>query len=250
MPQVAEMLRGKGDDPTTMSLSVLFNMVAHVSEIVDTCAAFEAEGRSRLSLTRWAQGRTRTRAIVLEHDMSDPENSALLLGVQLRILTGELLSHRVPDGTDHRIWTFADELPRFKAAAPNVADLAALGRSRGVRVVASAQSFAQLERAMTRAGAEALTENFGTMIVCKARPGRNAEDIAANIVGKTTYETGSADEKNGPSLHDRPTLSPLQMSTCLGLTIDWRGRKYIRAAIVGWGDVYVAEWPLDRWETL
>eukprot|EP01037_Dinobryon_pediforme_P006258 gene6258-6329_t len=250
MPQVAEILRGRGEEPTSMSLSILFNMVAHISEIVDACAAMEAEGRRRISLTEWAQGRSRRRVIVLEHDLSNADNSELLLSVVLRILKSELLSSRVPDSVDHKIWLFADELPRFKSAAPEIAEIAALGRSRGIRVVGSAQSFAQIERALTRAGADALTENFGTVIICKARPGRNADELAKSFVGTAIYELASGADQNEKRFERLPALSPHQMSTCLGLRIDWRGEKFIRAAIIGLDNVYVAQWPLNAWPRL
>lgn len=37
------------------------------------------------------------------------------------------------------------------------------------------------------------------------------------------------------------------MARTLGLTMDWRGGKSIRAAVVGLGDVYVLEWKFSQW---
>ena len=250
MSQVAEMLRSKGDDPTTMSLSVVFNMIAHVSEIVDTCAEMEADGRSRISLVDWARKLTPRRAIVLQHDLSNRENSELLLTVILRVLGSELLGPDIEDNKDHGIWIFADELARFRGAMKEIVELASLGRSRGIRVVATAQSFAQIEDASTRAGSDALTENFGTIIVCKARAGRNANELAETLMGIATYGIEKPGNNGEWDLHKLPALSPHQLSTCLGLTIDWRGAKSIRASIVGLDNVYIAEWPFDNWKRL
>lgn len=65
------MLRSKGNDPAVMSLSIIFNMIAHVSEIIDTCAIMEADGPPRISLADWACKRTRQRVVVLQHDPSN-----------------------------------------------------------------------------------------------------------------------------------------------------------------------------------
>ncbi|MBJ7405883.1 MAG: type IV secretion system DNA-binding domain-containing protein, partial [Bradyrhizobium sp.] len=186
MRQVAEMLRGKGDDPTTMSLSVVFNMIAHVAEIVDTCASMEADGRPRISLLDWARKRSRQRIIVLRHDLSNRDNSELLLSLMFRVLASELLAPDMADDVDHGVWIIADELPRFRRAMKDIMELASLGRSRGIRVVATAQSLAQIEEASTKAAAEALTENFATIVVCKARSGKSATELSETLMGITT----------------------------------------------------------------
>jgi fibrillarin-like rRNA methylase len=241
MRQVAEMLRGKGDDPTTMSLSV--------AEIVDACASMEADGRPCISLLDWARKRSRQRIIVLQHDLSNRDNSELLLSLMFRVLASELLAADMADDVDHGVWIVADELPRFRGAMKDIMELASLGRSRGIRVVATAQSLAQIEEASTKAAAEALTENFATIVVCKARAGKNATALSETLMGITTVGIDPPGEGE-TELHDVPALSAHEMSTSLGLTIDWRGRKSIRASIVGFDNVYVVEWPLDTWQRL
>lgn len=250
MGQVAEMLRGKGDDPTSMSLSVIFNMIAHVAEIVDTCAAMEADGRQRISLVDWSRKRSRQRVLVLRHDLSNRESSELLLTLICRVLASELLAPDMADDVDHGVWIFADELPRFRGAMKDVMQLASLGRSRGIRVVATAQSLAQIEDASTKAAAEALTENFATIVVCKARPGKNAKELSESLTGITTVEIDVPGKQGETELHKVPALSPHEMSTSLGLKVDWRGSKSIRASVVGFDNVYVVEWPLDTWQRL
>lgn len=250
MRQVAEMLRGKGDDPTSMSLSVIFNMIAHVGEIVDTCAAMEADGRPRISLTDWVRKRSRQRVIVLRHDLSNRDNSELLLTLMFRVLAGELLAPGMADDVDHGVWIVADELPRFRGAMKDIMELAALGRSRGIRVVATAQSLAQIEDASTKSATDALTENFATIIVCKARAGKNATELSESLMGMTTFGIDPPGKQGETELHEVPALSPHEMSTSLGLAVDWRGSKSIRASIVGFDNIYVVEWPLDTWQRL
>ncbi len=109
------MLRSKGDDPAMMSLSIIFNMIAHVSEIIDTCAVMEADGRPRILLADWARKRTRQRVVVLQHDPSNRESSELLLTGILRVLASELLGPDVEDNIDRGSWIFGDELSRFRS---------------------------------------------------------------------------------------------------------------------------------------
>jgi hypothetical protein len=66
----------------------------------------------------------------------------LLLTVIFRVLASELLGSDIEDNMDHGIWIFGDELVRFRGAIKEIVELSSLGRSRGIRVVAAAQSFA------------------------------------------------------------------------------------------------------------
>ncbi len=86
------------------------------------------------------------------------------------------------------------------------------------------------------------------IIVCKARPGRNAKDLSETVLDIATYETDKAGTKGEKDLHKLPALTPHQISTELGLKFDWRSRKLIRAAVTGLDNVYVLEWQLDRWK--
>lgn len=248
MQQVAELLRSREGEPTSMALSTVFNMISHVDDFVGVFADMEAAGWPKVSLNSWVMGEAR-RVLVLQHDLGNAELSERLIATMLSVVASDLLSSRVDDGVDHGIWVFADELPRFSGAAGDVSQLASLGRSRGIRIVASAQSIAQLEEKLSSTGAEALTENFGKVIICKVRPGKNAEQIAETLVGQTIF--GVKTGKDGDeTTHKLSALSPGEMAKALGLTMDWRGAKSIRAAVVGLGDVYVLEWKFSEWPGL
>ncbi|MBI2802882.1 MAG: type IV secretion system DNA-binding domain-containing protein [Gammaproteobacteria bacterium] len=247
-PEIAQMLRGKGDDPTTAILSVMFSMLTHISEIVDTFSAMETENRPSLSLTQWVQQKTKCRVLVFQHDLSNRDNSRSVLTAMIRVTARELLGPGIAENFDHGIWLYLDEFPKLGKRIEELADLAALGRDRGIRVLATAQSLAQLKQEYGETGAEALTENFGMVIVCKARPGRNAKDLSETVLDIATYETDKAGTKGEKDLHKLPALTPHQISTELGLKFDWRSRKLIRAAVTGLDNVYVLEWQLDRWK--
>lgn len=248
MKQVAELLRSREGEPTSMALSTVFNMIAHIDDLVAAFADMETAGWSSVSLNGWVRGKT-GRVLVLQHDLGNLELSQRLIAAMVTVISSELLSSRVEDGVDHGIWIFADELPRFAGAIASVSELASLGRSRGIRVVASAQSLAQLQEALTAAGAEALTENFGKVIICKVRPGKSAEQVADTLVGQATYAMKIGKDQV-ETIHKLPALSPSEMTKALGLTTDWRGAKSIRAAVVGLGDVCVLEWKFSDWPGL
>ncbi|MDC9823277.1 type IV secretion system DNA-binding domain-containing protein [Devosia sp. ZB163] len=248
MQQVAELLRNREGEPTSMALSTIFNMISHVDDFVGVFADMEAAGWPKISLAKWVVAEAHP-VLVLQHDLGNAELSGRLIATMLSVVASELLSSRVEDGVDHGIWLFADELPRFSGAAGDVSLLASLGRSRGIRIVASAQSIAQLEEKLSATGAEALLENFGKVVICKVRPGKNAEQIAETLVGQATFGVNVG--KDGEqSIHKLPALSPSEMAKALGLTMDWRGGKSIRAAVAGLGDVYVLEWKFSEWTGL
>ena len=95
-PEIAQMLRGKGDDPTTAILSVMFSMLTHISEIVDTFSAMETENRPSLSLTQWVQRKTKCRVLVFQHDLSNRDNSRAVITAMIRVTARELLGPDVP----------------------------------------------------------------------------------------------------------------------------------------------------------
>lgn len=247
MRQVAEMLRNRDGEPTSMALSTLFNMISHIDDLVEACAALEAQGWPKVSLRSWIAGKTRP-VLVLRHDLGNRELSERLLSAMVRSVASDLLSKNVKDNCDHGIWIFADELPRIGAAARDVSELASLGRSRGIRVVASAQSQAQLEEKLSPAAAEALTENFDKIIICKVRPGKSAERIATSMLGTATYAIKGKD--GAQTLQKVAALSASEMTRTLGMSIDWLGNKSIRAAVVGLDNIYVMEWKFSEWPSL
>lgn len=246
-PEVANMIQQRGEEPATFVLSLLFNLTAHVGASVRRFARMENARARRLSLRRWATATTWRGPIVLRYDLQRQERSANFVKLSLRLLAGTLLGDEVEDGRDARVWLFLDEVTRI-GRSDALIDLVSLGRSRGVRSVASLQSPAQLRDAYGEAGAEALRENFGLQIICSLSPGDNAKRIANDWVSpRTVCEPGPVPQNGTLREWTIPPISPVEYAADFGLRFDLWGRSYVRAVVLGLGDIPILDWPFHRW---
>jgi hypothetical protein len=246
-PEVANMIQQRGEEPATFILSLLFNLTAHVGATARRFASMEKARARRLSLRKWATATGWRRPIVLRYDLQRRERSANFVKLSLRLLAGTLLGDEVEDGRDARIWLFLDEVTRI-GRSDALIDLVSLGRSRGVRSVVSLQSPAQLRDTYGEAGSEALRENFGVQIICALSPGDNARRIANDWVApRTVCEPGPAHQNRTLREWTIPPISPAEYAADFGLRFDLWGRPYIRAVVLGLGDIPVLDWHLHRW---
>ncbi|KAH2823834.1 hypothetical protein KXV85_001392, partial [Aspergillus fumigatus] len=180
-PEVAAMIMTRGEDPATFVLSLQFNLIAHVGAAARRFARLEQNGARPASLRAWAVAGQWRRPIILRYDLQRRERSAAFVKLVLRVLAGTILGADVEDERDWRIWLFLDEVARIGIdKCPAITDLAALGRSRGVRTIVTVQSPAQLKES------EAFRENFGLQIVCGLAPGESAQRVARDWVAQRT----------------------------------------------------------------
>ena len=250
-PGMARLLSAR-DEPGSFIVSLAFNLAAHVTATVRRFAAMEKAGAWKLSLRRWAgSAKGRRNPIVLHHDLQRRERSGALVQLVLRIVSGVLLGQEVRDGLDSDTWIFLDEIARLGRCEP-LADLASLGRSRGIRLVMTVQSPAQLVDAYGAPGAEALRENFATQVICAMPPGDNAQRVAKDWIGDRVVREPSNQVAIGEKAQEwtLPALSREEISGELGLKYDLWGRPRIRAAVLSNGDVAVLDWSLRRWSRL
>jgi hypothetical protein len=250
-PGIARLLSAR-EEPASFIVSLMFNLAAHVTATARRFAAMEENGAWKLSLRRWASSASKHRnPIVLHYDLQRRERSGAMVRLALRVLSGVVLGREVRDGVDSDTWIFLDEIARLGRCDP-LADLASLGRSRGIRVVMTVQSPAQLVDTYGAAGAEALRENFATQLICAMPAGDNAQRVAKDWIGDRVVREPSNSVAAGekPQEWTLPALSREEISGELGLNYDLLGRPRIRAAVLSGGDVAVLDWPLHRWPRL
>lgn len=239
--KAAQLLHPSGDgQPNNTTLSLVITMIASAGALVETLALIERRARYRVSLSSWAAGDLGARPVILRHDLSRKSQSNAVLGAIVQVLSGILLSPVVPDGVDHRIWIFLDELSRLKV---DVEDLVALGRSRGERVVATVQSRSQISKNIGPDSAKALFANFHYRIICGAAPGSEAIGMSDEIGMRWVRERVQPGE-TPPQPYEIRVLEPSTISGRLGTRYTWTGRRVIRAAILGFEHIPILDWPV------
>lgn len=243
-PEVAAMVMTRGEDPATFVLSLMFNLIAHVGSAARRFAKLEQNGAPSRSLRAWAVAGQWRRPIILRYDLQRRERSAAFVKLVLRVLAGTILGGDVEDEHDWHIWLFLDEVSRIgidKCLA--ITDLAALGRSRGVRTVVTVQSPAQLKES------EAFRENFGLQIICGLAPGESAQRVAKEWVAQRTIREAdqSANADRQPREWTIPPITVSEYQSDLGLKFNLWGRPFIRAAVLGLADIPIIDWPIHCW---
>jgi hypothetical protein len=247
MPDVVNLMQTKDGDPTATLMSVLITVIANVGGLAWSLSEREKSGGKKLSLRAWAAGRSRLRVIFLRLEFDRETQSAALLKLVLRCVQGTLLGNEVADGVDHRIWLGLDELPRF-CDDQTIERLVALGRSRGVRIVATMQVPAQIRKTLSADATDSLLGNFGLQIVSRVAPGRSRVEIARDWFGSRTVTwdpalTGGDTTKDWP-LREIPVLTESELSGVLGKFYSASGHPFIRAAVTGFEHVPILTWPV------
>jgi hypothetical protein len=247
MPDVVHLLQTKDGDPTATVMSILVTVVANVGSFAWSLAAREEARGPKLSLRGWAAGKSRQRVVFLRLEFDRESQSAAFLKLCLRCVQATLLGSEVRDNQDGAIWLGLDELPRF-CDDTTVERLVALGRSRGVRIVAALQVPAQLRRTLSADATNSLLGNFGLQIVSRVAPGPSRGEIARDWFGSRTVTwnpalTGGDSSKDWPT-KEIPVLSESELTGTLGKFYSATGRPFIRAAITGFEHVPILQWPV------
>jgi hypothetical protein len=247
LPDVVHLLQIKDGDPTATVMSILVTVVANVGSFAWSLAAREQARGPKVSLRGWAAGKSRQRVIFLRLEFDRESQSAAVLKLCLRCVQTTLLGSEVQNNEDAAIWLGLDELPRF-CDDTTVERLVALGRSRGVRIVAALQVPAQLRRTLSADAANSLLGNFGLQIVSRVAPGPSRGEIARDWFGSRTVTwnpalTGGDPSKDWPT-KEIPVLSESELTGTLGKFYSATGRPFIRAAITGFEHVPILQWPV------
>lgn len=242
-PDIANLIQAR-EDPAAFVVSLAFNLASHVGGTARRFAHLEQQGAPPLSLRAWAKPGGCRDPIVLRYDLQRRGRSAAFAQLCLRLVAGSLLGDDVPDGTDTKTWVFLDEVTRI-GRSDALIDLSSLGRSRGVRLVATVQSPAQLTDSYGEHGAKSLRENFGITIICGLPPGENAKEVSENWIGSRVVSMSNANDKMKE--WTIPCLSSTEIAGELGHQYDLWGRSKIRAAVIGLTDVSVIDWRFQKW---
>jgi hypothetical protein len=247
MPDIVQLLQTKDGVPTATVMSILVTVVANVGALAWTLAEAERSSGRGISLRAWARGTIVERVIFLRLEYDRENQSAALLKLALRCVQSTLLSVATANNVDHEIWIGLDELPRF-CDEVTVERLVALGRSRGVRIVAALQTPAQLRKVVGDDATASLLANFGIQIVSRVAPGPGRVEIARQWFGErtVTWESAAAKGTSTPEEHDKiiPVLSENELSSRLGKFYSALGRPFIRAAVTGFEHVPILDWPV------
>ena len=247
-PAAAGFIDVTRDETRKTALSFYLVLLANAGQAIASCARMGRGNEAALSIREWINnGQSQT--LIIQQSQRQPDLSATLVRIILKLIADSVVTRITPTP----VWLFLDEMPQIGETG-DIPRLAAIGRSKGVRLVATAQSPAQIRDIYGPDAAQHLLDNLTTKVIGRVAPGATATEIAERWIGKRTiywYENAGTDA-TGWTKRERRTeevlvVEPSLLSDELGLAIDGLGRPVVRALVLGHGDVARLEWPVGRW---
>ena len=163
------------------SAGVLGNMMSYLSVVFDLARAWPSPGI--FSIRDWlteARAR-RVRAVILQHD-GQFESLARAFNGAVIGLAGQLIKSKLfGESKKRKLWFFLDEFPEL-GKVETVLSLAAVGRSKGIRIVIVLQDLAQSRNIYGADLTDALLSMVGTHIVTRVSPGETANFICEKLI--------------------------------------------------------------------
>jgi len=249
-PQAARFV----DPPDAKSTGdLLKNMNTVAGPVFQLSAAWE--NRQEISFTDWISNpATKNRTVILKISTLFKSASAALNQMVISTIVSRIsLLPDVP-AEKNRVWLIADEFPAL-GKIEGWAEMLAVGRSKGLRVVTVVQSVSQLKSTFGEHDTDTWTSIVGTQFF-----GRNDGETAAwycKMAGEkevfsswqATSLSGSGTSVNTNWQRERlPVLLPSQCATELGEVVD----VGCRSILYGLKDVHILLWPFlsekDGWK--
>lgn len=232
------------ESPGKTTQSVLINLGANLSIVGTLAAAWgSAEPKRMFSFSEWlAKESPKRRIIVLQGSGRYAELARAYLQSVLTLMSSRINSPDFSDSSERKIWFFLDEFPQL-GELKDFSPLLEIGRSKGVRVVIGAQDIAQIKNLYGEHTTSSWTSMVGTQIVVRVNPGETANALAKEVIGTRTVDRIVHHKgENQAAQREHPmVVEPAQLSEDLGPR-----KKGVRALVLGFGDVFLLDWPFTK----
>lgn len=168
------------------SAGVLGNMMSYLSVIFDLARAWPTPGI--FSIRDWLLEKNKaTKSVILQHN-GQFESLARAFNGAILGLAGQLIkSDLIDESSSRRLWFFLDEFPEL-GKVETVFSMAAIGRSKGIRVVIGLQDIAQSKKIYGAELTEALLSMVGTHVATRVSAGETANYICEKLIGEREIE--------------------------------------------------------------
>ncbi|MGB9128413.1 MAG: type IV secretion system DNA-binding domain-containing protein [Thiobacillus sp.] len=178
-PEAVKALGDGQQNVTTAGIQI--NLMSYLSVIFDLARAWPRPGI--FSIRDWLTetGARRVKTVILQHD-GQFESLARAFNGAVIGLAGQLIKSKlVGESKKRKLWFFLDEFPEL-GKVETILSLAAVGRSKGIRIVIVLQDIAQNKKIYGAELSEALLSMVGTHIVTRVSPGETANFICEELI--------------------------------------------------------------------
>lgn len=230
--------------------SLMMTLISHAGNLI-MLAEWWA-GKPKFSFRRWLKEEGKEsacRTLVLAGNDEYRAAATTYIRSILTIAAGMICSPTTPDDPNRKLWFFLDEAPQL-GKIPEILQILAVGRSKGVRVVFGMQDISQIREVYSAESAETLASMIGLWIIAQVK-GAESPTWFSKLLGdkmlwryssttqreKNSSQTGFSDQWQKVS---EPVVSPSELTDTLGPEGDG-----VRAIlyIPGIEFIYRIKWP-------
>lgn len=185
-PEAVKAL-GDGGQRNVTTDGIQINLMSYLSVIFDLARAWPTPGI--FSIRDWLTetGSRRVKTVILQHD-GQFESLARAFNGAVIGLAGQLIKSKlVGESKKRKLWFFLDEFPEL-GKVETILSLAAVGRSKGIRVVIGLQDISQLKKTYSEHDTDSIVSMVGTHVIAHVSPGETAHYIAEKLIGEREIE--------------------------------------------------------------
>jgi hypothetical protein len=236
LPEAVNLLKSPGK--TTQS--ILINFSANMTDLSDLAKAWGGfPPEKRFSFLEWLKDeKAVNRIVVLQGNGRYESLTKSYIQGLIAMATGLINSPDFPDAK-RRIWLFFDEYPTL-GKMQQASTLITIARSRGVRIVLTAQDIHQIKEIYGENLTSSWMSSIGTLIILKINAGETANFFANKIIGDRTIDRTIVHnkERQAPLREKVLVMEPSELQSDLG-----RRGDIVSAVVMGFENPYLLHWP-------
>ncbi|WP_285308804.1 type IV secretion system DNA-binding domain-containing protein [Stenotrophomonas maltophilia] len=238
-PRAAMLIASEDSNTTGSVLACLANGTAVIDRLATAWP--RRDPKRSFSMVAWIQDGYKGRKQLIVQSGPDPLLARAYISAMVNIAVPEILALK-DDERGRHLGFYFDELTT--AGKLNIEPLIAVGRSKGVSLVACVQDLSQIQDVYGDKAAQAFESMIGTVVCCKTA-GATAIELAGKM-GKRTVAWRTHDKNATLHEESRAVVSPGRLIDDLGPR---KGKQYgpegwgIRAIVQTTGDLLLLDWP-------
>ncbi|WP_443096643.1 type IV secretion system DNA-binding domain-containing protein [Stenotrophomonas sp. PUT21] len=238
-PRAAMLIASEESNTTSSVLACVANGTAVIDRLA--IAWPRRDPKRSFSMVAWIQDEYKGRKQLIVQSGPDPLLARAYISAMVNTVVPEILALK-DDERGRHLGFYSDELTT--AGKLNIEPLIAVGRSKGVSLVACVQDLSQVQEVYGDKAAQAFESMIGTVVCCKTA-GATAIELAGKM-GKRTVAWRTHDKNATLHEESRAVVSPGRLTDDLGFR---KGKDYgkerwgIRAIVQSSGDLLLLSWP-------
>ena len=225
--------------------SFFAQLIGSLGWIFTLAEAWPRAYQGGFSMSRWVNDPDTNKPIIFVQANKDFKDiGAPLAGALIALMTSKILSQT--NSSSRELWLFLDELANLPRN-DSLMEWMSLGRSKGCRLAAGAQSISMIQQLYTERGADSLLNMFTLFVSMRVGAAGETANYTARAFGERQVErpTSSAGPQGAPVTNwHNETQSIVSGSDLVQLPQAGKSRGAEGYLLIpGWNGVYRLRWP-------